>query len=1431
MSVTVLHSMLLEHLSPALQAQFEQTGDLPVGVRVELATHLRELLRAHAAYIPMRLVQRQLSHPVPGEVTGTFWQGSLLFADLSGFTALSEQLSTIGRQGAEEVSGIVNHLFDALVEEVACHQGMLLKFGGDALTAFFDEETLQSQHAAAASSAALAMQRRMATFANLQTRAGTFKLRLRVGVHSGQLFAAEVGDTTHIELVITGREVNQVAAAQEIAAPGEVVVTDQTAQLLQGAQFGSADRGFRRILALPEPDLSHHTEALLIPHGHDFTTLEMLAHQVAALRPYLVRGLPQRFLDSRATEMGEFRPVSVMFANFHNFSDMLEILKDTPELAANVLNAYFRRAQQVIHHYDGSVNKVDMATHGDKLMALFGAPTAHEDDPLRVVHCALDLRQALHEANIEIHALFAPYLDAYIAQYNTVPALLQRIGINTGTVFAGRVGGAQRYEYTVMGSTVNLSARLMAKAADGMVMISPFTRTIVEQQVDVIDHAPLQLKGLKEPITPGVVQGDAASRIPLRSDTALPHVQLVGRDTELAQMLDAAGQALNGAGRVIALIGEAGIGKTRLCSELVHQMVLAGDPAFEPDTAENFVLYTGECQSYEQSTPYATIRLPLRALLEVSLKRSSNRGDTDVVALAMLDALEHAVTRYAPTLVRFAPLLGDALGVAVQETPLTRALTPEQRHDRLHELIIALFIGAAQITPIMLVLEDIQWADASSLELLGDLAQAIQDQPILMLLNYRPSPPIAEPWQALPTTLRLTVRELSHEKGEALLAALLDHNPPPAMRSLVERTQGNPFYIEELIRTLIASGILARNPRGDWYLTRPLDEATLPRSIEGLVIARLDKLPEPQYDMVQIASVVGRRFQQPIVAGIYPHHNLLDSVLEALIHAEITQPDFQANDQSYLFRHALLRDVAYETILYARRRELHRQVALRLEALTSDDPQARQNVLSVIARHYLLAEVWTEAFAYHILAGQQAQQRYANREALSLFANALSIVPHLPMPTDPDQRIQQVIDLYERRGTIFALLGETDDAVACFLEALGLLDVHVETYRETRVRLHRLLASVEEQSSEFETAFRWLEQGMALANDSTRAELARCYLLGAKIYYRRGDMPEALDWINHSLQITDEQGDTADRANVLRLKGVIQSDIGELGASIQALEEARTIWEQLHADISGKSRILNDLGAVYDQMGRWHEAIACYEQAIEISESIGDVVGIAYAANNIAYLLVGRNELERAYDLYVYSGERFNQIGSAWGVVMTDLNRAEILKLKNQPQAVLEIVHHSLETLERIKSRTFIPETLRLGAEASLALGDYAAAQQYAQQSLQEAESMSMTLEQGIAQRVLGQIAFAQGEYHRADTYFALARATLTEADSPYDVGKVAYWQAQLAATLNQRDVAQQLLHEATQTFIQLDAQRDLERVRALAEQYQLPLLHDAAVA
>ncbi|MFN3372689.1 MAG: adenylate/guanylate cyclase domain-containing protein, partial [Chloroflexus sp.] len=332
---------LIIHLDDQQITELTALNDLPLPVRTRLGRDLRARLTAHAAYIPARIVQSQLADPQPGRTTGAFWEGSLLFADLSGFTALSERLSVLGRQGAEEVSAVVNRLFAALLHEVQARNGALLKFGGDALTVFFDAATLGDQHATAACTAALAMQTRMAEFANLETRAGTFTLRLRVGVHAGRVFAAEVGDQSHIELVVTGPEVNRVALAQEIAAPGEVVITEQTAQLLAQPHIEARRDGFYRLHELA------FTQAMIAPPRplpldgpNDLATLNRLARQLAALQPYLVYRLPRRFLDPAAGELGEFRPVTVLFANVHDFSHYLAVLDSDPNLAATVFNAY-----------------------------------------------------------------------------------------------------------------------------------------------------------------------------------------------------------------------------------------------------------------------------------------------------------------------------------------------------------------------------------------------------------------------------------------------------------------------------------------------------------------------------------------------------------------------------------------------------------------------------------------------------------------------------------------------------------------------------------------------------------------------------------------------------------------------------------------------------------------------------------------------------------------------------------------------------------------------------------------------------------------------------------------------------------------------------------------------------------------------------------
>ena len=497
-------SHLRDHLAPALYAQLLSAGALPDEVVRAERDRLRAELGAIATYIPSTLVREQLADPTPGRVRGAYWDGSVLFADLSGFTALSGTLSALGKQGAEEVSAIINNLFGALVEEIHRYRGGLLKFGGDAITAFFDSATLGERHAALASRAALAMQERMAEFAALETRAGTFTLRLRIGVHSGKVFAAQVGDIEHIELVVTGRNINRVALAQEIAEPGEVVISNATSALLPEARVDQRQSGFLLLSDMPAIDAPPAADRWdwAEPRA-GLHELIGLAERLDALRPYLPRGLPRRFLEpselaGATTDTGEFRPVTVLFANFYPFSVTLDLLGDDCDTAVSVLNAYYRRAQEVVHRYGGIVNKVDMYTFGDKLMALFGAPAANEDDPLRAARAALELRGALAQANHEIFDLLNPQIGRLI---QVDPQFLkQRVGLNTGVVFAGQVGSARRHEYTVMGQHVNLSARLMSAAEEGAVIVSPATRRVIERHIAMRELAPVKLKGIEESV-------------------------------------------------------------------------------------------------------------------------------------------------------------------------------------------------------------------------------------------------------------------------------------------------------------------------------------------------------------------------------------------------------------------------------------------------------------------------------------------------------------------------------------------------------------------------------------------------------------------------------------------------------------------------------------------------------------------------------------------------------------------------------------------------------------------------------------------------------------------------------------------------------------------------------------------------------------------
>jgi len=1429
-------SHLRDHLAPALYAQLLSTGALPDAVVRAERDRLRAELGAIATYIPSTLVREQLADPTPGRVRGAYWDGSVLFADLSGFTALSGTLSALGKQGAEEVSAIINNLFGALVEEIHRYRGGLLKFGGDAITAFFDSATLGERHAALASRAALAMQERMAEFAALETRAGTFTLRLRIGVHSGKVFAAQVGDIKHIELVVTGRNINRVALAQEIAEPGEVVISKATSALLPEAHVEERHSGFVLLSDMPAIDAPPTADRWdwSEPRG-GLHELIGLAERLDALRPYLPRGLPRRFLEPSelagagipteggAIDTGEFRPVTVLFANFYPFSITLDLLGDDCDTAVGVLNAYYRRAQEVVHRYGGIVNKVDMYTFGDKLMALFGAPTANEDDPLRAARAALELRGALAQANHEIFDL----LNSRIGRLIQVDRqfLKQRVGINTGVVFAGQVGSARRHEYTVMGQHVNLSARLMSAAEEGAVIVSPTTRRVIERHIAMQDLAPVKLKGIEEPVP--IAQALHPYEIAQDARRGVARPPLVGREQEMQRMIAEARAALGSSGRIIALAGEAGAGKTRLIEDALQRLVLLS--ADSESGIRPFFPYSIECQSYEQNTAYAVVRELLRQFFNLHLAEDSAE---------QLTIVERRVAELAPGLARFSPLLGDLLGAAFDDTPLTAALTPEQRHDRAQELVEALILAEAGDRPLMLIIDDLHWADASSLDLLGRLVRRAPQAPLLLLLGYRMEPPIAEPWRELDYCARIEVRELSPDSSTDLMRALLLGEPPAELTALIERTQGNPFFVEEVVRGLVESGALVRDGSG-WRLTRALDESAVPDSIEGVITARLDRLEDRSREVLQVAAVVGRRFPYPVLSGVVARHDGLLNRLQQLSDAELILPEEIERDLAYLFRHALTRDVAYEAILYARRRELHRRVARRIEEL---NPERLDEQLALLARHYLLAEEWEPAFDYHLRAGRQAQARYANREAITLYERALQIAAKLDLPDERRKtkdessqlssgskaadepsslvvRPSSVVELHERLGVVQALIGEYDTALEHYQAALDLLRQQSDATIDGLVRLHHHIARVYGGRGAFETALEWIERALELAGDTHSLELARCLSLGVGMLQRQGRYSQAVEWGEQALRLTEQSGNLRDQADTLRRLGGTYRNLGNNVRAFELLNHCLELYQQTQ-DLAGLADAYNDLANVCYNLGQMIEARSYYEAGAEIKQAIGDIYGQGLFACNLGGVLKLQGALDEAITQYQQSLHIYEQIGSLYMTGLLHMNLGATYLQHGDLQIAESHLSRAVVLFAQAGAEDFLPELECYMAELHLYRGNLAKARLACELSLTNAARLEARTEEGATRRVLSHILRQTDDLAGAWQELQHSLAILREVASLHEIARTLVALADLAPALQYQLEGQAALDEAFPILTNMGAQRDIAEARAVAERH-----------
>ncbi|MBI2544089.1 MAG: AAA family ATPase, partial [Candidatus Rokubacteria bacterium] len=769
----------------------------------------------------------------------------------------------------------------------------------------------------------------------------------------------------------------------------------------------------------------------------------VVADRQSRLAAYTPKHLADKILKGRSALEGERRQVTVLFADVAGFTSLAEKLD--PEEVHGIIDRCFELITAEVHRFEGTVNQYT----GDGVMALFGAPIGHEDSPRRAAHAALGIQRALRDLSKEL-------------QGQKGLTLQMRMGINTGPVVVGRIGDDLRMDYTAVGDTTNLAARLQQSARPGSVLVSEATHKVISGFFETLDLGEVQVKG-HAPVRAFEVLRPRGRRAQLEVAVERGLTPLVGRERELNTLLDLFREVKAGRGQVVFIAGEAGIGKSRLLLEFRRALAQAEEDA---------TWLEGRCISFGQSIPF----LPVIDQYRENFRIEEVDGEPAIIA-----KVEHGMRRMGE-LEPHIPYIRYQLGVDPGD-PTILAMDASARRKRIFDAGRAITLRGAAIRPLVLVFEDLHWIDTSAEEYLVSLIDSVASARIMLVLTYRVgySPPFGS--RSFYTTL--TLHSLSEAETLQMAGRVLgtERFPRELKSALMEKAEGVPLFVEEVTKTLVDLGLLRRD-NGGYRMVKGIEEVSVPDTIQAIIMARLDRLGEDGKRIVQMASVIGRQFMHRLLDRIAGFTGQLEGLLAELKALEIIYEQGLLPEPAYIFKHAVIQDVAYQSLLKERRKELHRAVGHAIKELYADRLAEHYDEL---AHHFFHGEEWKKAMEYSVRAGRRAGDAFANIEAKAHYARALAAAERIAPALTPTD----FAGLYERHGAVLTVLGEYEEAAADYQRALDLVRRARDRRREIKVLAG--LSGVYNYWHRGEEAIRYNDQALAIARElDDRAFQAVC---------------------------------------------------------------------------------------------------------------------------------------------------------------------------------------------------------------------------------------------------------------------------------------------------------------------------------------------------
>jgi len=1243
-------------------------------------------------------------------------KGAALFADISGFTPLTEGLvQALGPQrGAEELTRWLNKIYDALVAEIEDYRGSVISFSGDAITCWFDDQqgvSASSDGTAVfrATASALAIQRAMQQFTQVEIPgAGTASLAIKVVITAGSARRFLIGDPT-IQLVdaLAGETLYRLATAEHLTERGEIVLDQPAVTALgynvQVLEWREDTESGERFAVMNQLEVKIEPEP--------WPALEADALTDEQIRPWLLPPIYDRLMSGMGEFLTELRPTVSLFLRFSGID------YDGDSDAQSKLNAYIQAVQRILARYNSYMLQLTVGDKGSSFYASFGAPLAHEDDAIRAVAAALELRDLRVDFIMDV-----------------------QIGISQGLTRTGACGGMYRRTYSVIGDEVNMAARLMQNAPLGHVLVNQNVRKATADTFSWEELSPLKVKGKSQPVMVfRLIANQERRGIHLHEPKyALP---MVGRADELALIDQKIELAQGGRGQIVGITAEAGMGKSRLMAEVIQ---LA--------RKHNLPGYGGECQSYGTTTSYLVWQDIWRGFFEL---------DSAWSPAEQLNTLEQRLSEIDPTLLPRLPLLGTVFNLPIPDNELTSSFDAKLRKESLESLLVECVRKRAHAMPILFVLEDCHWLDPLSHDLLEVIGRAIADLPVMIAIAYRP-PEIGRLLtprvNRLPYFTEIPLTDLPAEEIEQLVSLKLGQVydrqvklPQALIEKISSRADGNPFYIEELLNYLHDRNIDPQQPEA-------LEQIDLPDSLYSLILSRIDQLTENQKTLLKVASVIGRLFRAAMLWGVYDQfgNQRMQSDLDALSALDLTPLDTPEPELVYLFKHILTQEVTYETLPFATRALLHDRIGQFIE---NTYPKGLEQYIDLLAFHFERSENVSKKREYLLKAAEAAQTNYANAAAISYYQRVLHLLPE-------GERVSGLLKL----GQVLELVGEWENAEQINREAdrlaVAVNDVH------HHARAQRAVGWLLRKRGVYAEAEEWLVRARESYQQlSDTAGLSHVLSNIGEIYRLQGKYEEARSFYDESLKLAEQLSEVRDRraarAHSLKGAGTVATWQGDYATARTLNQESLNLRREL-GDTPGVATLLNNLGiiarfqrdldsarkmndeslALFREMGdRWAvgqllnnqacvasdqmdytEARTLLNESLMIRRELGDKAGLALSLNTLADVVLDEGKFGDARPLLDESLKLNRELGDQTAIAYLIEGYGGLAAAEAKPQRALQLAGFAAALRESIGAPLPPSEQARVDrmiAPARAALSDSEVATEWE-------KGRSLELEQAI---------------------------------------------------------------------------------------------------